>query len=272
MSNYFYPEGGLPPQTQLLTDRAVVKEAYTVIPKGVLRDIVTSNLPGWTNTRSWIIARPIAGFATTFSQLIVEVAPGGGSDKPEPEAGVEGVIFLTKGELTLTLDGEIHQLEEGGYAYLAAGRPQWSWRTSPAEIASFQWIRKAYEPLDGYTAKSFVTRDQDVEPRRDAGHRRRLGHHPLRGPGRPGPRHARQHRHVPARRLHPVRRKPTSWSTASSSWRAKPSTGSTTTGWRWRPATSCGCAPSARRPATPAARATFRYLLYKDVNRQIRLT
>ena len=33
------------------------------------------------------------------------------------------------------------------------------------EIASFQWIRKAYEPLDGYTAKSFVTRDQDVEPR-----------------------------------------------------------------------------------------------------------
>ncbi len=48
MSSYFSPEGGLPPQTQLLTDRAVVKEAYTVIPKGVLRDIVTSNLPGWT--------------------------------------------------------------------------------------------------------------------------------------------------------------------------------------------------------------------------------
>ena len=83
MSNYFSPEGGLPPQTQLLTDRAVVKEAYTVIPKGVLRDIVTSNLPGWEKTRSWIIARPIAGFATTFSQLIVEVAPGGGSGKPE---------------------------------------------------------------------------------------------------------------------------------------------------------------------------------------------
>ena len=121
MSTYFSPEGGLPPQTQLLTDRAVVKEAYTVIPKGVLRDIVTSNLPGWTKTRSWIIARPIAGFATTFSQLIVEVAPGGGSVKPEAEAGVESVIFLTKGELTLTLDGGRHHLEPGGYAYLAAG-------------------------------------------------------------------------------------------------------------------------------------------------------
>jgi len=173
MSNYFSPDGGLPPQTQLLTDRAVVKEAYTVIPKGVLRDIVTSNLPGWTGTRAWIIARPIAGFATTFSQLIVEVAPGGGSDKPEAEAGVEGVIFLTKGELTLTLDGGTHHLEAGGYAYLAAGS---DWKVSndaaggdPAGdtsgAASFQWIRKAYEPLDGYTAKSFVTRDQDIEPR-----------------------------------------------------------------------------------------------------------
>ena len=28
-------------------------------PRACMRDIVTSNLPGWTNTRSWIIARPI---------------------------------------------------------------------------------------------------------------------------------------------------------------------------------------------------------------------
>jgi (S)-ureidoglycine aminohydrolase len=167
MSTYFSPEGGLPPQTQLLTDRAVVKEAYTVIPKGVLRDIVTSNLPGWDKTRSWIIARPIAGFATTFSQLIVEVAPGGGSDRPEVETGVEGVIFLTKGSLTLTLDGEIHRLEAGGYAYLAAGS-QWKVKNDApdgGEAASFHWVRKAYEVLEGHTAKSFVTRDQDVEPR-----------------------------------------------------------------------------------------------------------
>ena len=57
--SYYTPSGGLPDQTELLTDRAIVKEAYTVIPRGVLRDIVTSNLPGFTNTRSWILARPI---------------------------------------------------------------------------------------------------------------------------------------------------------------------------------------------------------------------
>lgn len=163
--SYFTPAGGLPAQTELLTDRAIVTPAYTFIPKGVLRDIVTSNLPGFTNTRAWILARPIAGFATTFSQLIVEIGPGGGAERPEQELGVEGVVFVTSGELTLTLEAERerHVLGPGGYAYLAAGE-RWSIANAGAEAVSFHWIRKAYEPLEGHTATSFVTRDQDVVP------------------------------------------------------------------------------------------------------------
>ena len=162
--SYFTPQGGLPDQTELLTDRAIVKEAYTVIPKGVLRDIVTSNLPGFTNTRSWILARPIAGFSTTFSQLIVEIGPGGGAERPEQEAGVEGVLFVTSGSLSLAIGDERHLLAAGGYAYLAAGAA-WSLANAGDENASFQWIRKAYEPVDGIAPPdSFVTRDQDVAP------------------------------------------------------------------------------------------------------------
>jgi glyoxylate utilization-related uncharacterized protein len=108
--SYYTPPGGLPAQTELLTDRAIVTEAYTVIPKGVLRDIVTSRLPGFTRTRSWILARPIAGFATTFAQLIVEIEPGGGAEHPESEPGVEGVVFVTSGALTLEVDGERDEL------------------------------------------------------------------------------------------------------------------------------------------------------------------
>jgi len=33
-----------------------------------MRDIVTSNLPFWNNTRLWVLARPLSGFAETFSQ------------------------------------------------------------------------------------------------------------------------------------------------------------------------------------------------------------
>lgn len=164
MSDYFTPEGGLPAQRELLSDRAIVTTAYTVIPKGVLRDIVTSRLPGFTDARAWILARPIAGFATTFSQLVVELAPGGGADRPEAEPGVEGVVFVTAGALALTVEGRPHRLEPGGYAYLAAGAT-WSIANDGEERVSFQWIRKAYEPAEGVAPPaSFVTRDQDVAP------------------------------------------------------------------------------------------------------------
>jgi len=163
--SYYTPPGGLPAQTELLTDRAIVTEAYTVIPKGVLRDIVTSKLPGFSSTRSWILARPIAGFATTFTQLIVEIAPGGGAERPEQEQGVEGVVFVTTGELALTLAGERHVLAPGGYAYVAAGEA-WSLANDGDEVVSFHWIRKAYEPVEGIAVPaSFVTSDADVAPR-----------------------------------------------------------------------------------------------------------
>ncbi len=76
MTSYYAPHGGLPGQTELTTDRAVFTEAYAVLPRGTMRDIVTSNLPFWDNTRLWVIARPLSGFAETFSQYIVEVLNG----------------------------------------------------------------------------------------------------------------------------------------------------------------------------------------------------
>ena len=71
--SYYVPTGGHPGQHELLTGRAVFTEAYAVLPKGVIRDIVTSVLPRWDATRAWIIARPLSGFAETFAQYIVEV-------------------------------------------------------------------------------------------------------------------------------------------------------------------------------------------------------
>ena len=97
-TSYYAPHGGLPPQSDLLTDRAMFTEAYAVIPRGIMRDIVTSSLPFWTETRLWVIARPLSGFAETFSQYIVEVGPDGGSDRPELDPDAEGVIFVVEGD------------------------------------------------------------------------------------------------------------------------------------------------------------------------------
>ena len=120
--SYYAPTGGLPGQTELTTNRAVFTEAYAVLPRGTMRDIVTSLLPFWEKTRLWVIARPLSGFAETFSQYIVEVSPGGGSDHPEADPGAEGVLFLMEGELCITLDGEKHDMAPGGYAFHPAGR------------------------------------------------------------------------------------------------------------------------------------------------------
>src|SRR5689334_19921274 len=106
--SYFAPRGGLPAQTDLLTGRAVFTDAYAVIPKGVMMDIVTSYLPFWTGTRLWVIARPLSGFAETFSQYIMEVAPGGGSEQPELDPQAEGVLFVTEGEITVEIAAEAH--------------------------------------------------------------------------------------------------------------------------------------------------------------------
>ncbi|QBY00327.1 (S)-ureidoglycine aminohydrolase [Rhodophyticola sp. CCM32] len=161
-ASYATPPGGLPPQTQLTTSRAQVQNSFAVIPRGVMRDIVTSSLPGWTGARAWVLARPLTGFAETFAQLIVELAPDGGSDAPEPEAMGQGVIFVTSGDIRLNIAGQDHALTPGGYAYLPPGC-DWKIRNSGTGAATFHWIRKAYDPAPGLDAPAaFVTHEADI--------------------------------------------------------------------------------------------------------------
>ena len=161
---YYAPHGGLPPQTALLTDRAVFTEAYAVIPKGVLRDITTSYLPFWEKTRAWVLSRPLSGFAETFSQYIMEVKPDGGSDKPEPDANAEGVLFVVEGELNLTLAGKSHTMQPGGYAFIPPGA-KWSVRNTATQPVRFHWIRKSYEFVEGLgIPDAFVVNEKDIKP------------------------------------------------------------------------------------------------------------
>lgn len=136
MPSYAAPHGGHPDQTQLLTDRAVFTEAYAVIPKGVMRDIVTSNLPFWTATRAWVLSRPLSGFAETFSQYIMEVGAGGGSDRPETDPRAEAVLFILEGELALTLGAETYVMKPGGYAFIPPGA-RWTARNASSAPVRF---------------------------------------------------------------------------------------------------------------------------------------
>lgn len=161
---YHAPHGGAPPQTDLLSGRAVFTEAYAVIPGNVLQDIVTSALPFWDNTRAWVLARPLSGFAETFSQSIVEVGAGGGSERPEPDPTAEAALFVLEGALTLTVQRDTHRLEPGGFAYVPPGS-DWQLKNEGSDPLRFQWIRKSYESVDGLQMpEPLVANERDIAP------------------------------------------------------------------------------------------------------------
>ena len=158
MHRYAKPAAGLPGQHEITRDRSIFTDAYCLLTRRTMSDIVTSRLPGW-DARAWILARPMTGFLETFSHVIVEMQPGA-SGAGEPDAGVEGVLFVVEG--TVELDGET--LGAGGYAYRPAGR-SWSLRNAGDGNATFHWLRKRYEAVEGIAPpEGFVTRDDAVEP------------------------------------------------------------------------------------------------------------
>ncbi len=160
---YYAPHGGHPAQTELTTNRAVFTESYAVLPRGTMRDIVISYLPAWVNTRLWVIARPLSGFAETFSHYIVEVSPEGGSDTPEVDPGAEHVLFLAEGTLELTLDGAKHTLTPGGYVFLPPAS-DWALHNQSDATATFHWVRKKYQKVDGVDfPEAFVTNENELE-------------------------------------------------------------------------------------------------------------
>jgi len=160
--SYAFPPGGLPGQDMDPAGKAVFTDAYAVIPAECMTDIVTSNLPGWQATRAWILARPLTGFAETFAQYAVEVAPGGGSERAEPDTGAEAVLLVASGQMRLTVDGARHRLDAGGYAFIPH-TADWSVLNMGDAPLRFHWIRKRYVPVPGVAPpEPLVTRDQDV--------------------------------------------------------------------------------------------------------------
>ncbi|MGH2908011.1 MAG: bifunctional allantoicase/(S)-ureidoglycine aminohydrolase [Solirubrobacteraceae bacterium] len=164
MTSYHVPRGGLPGQTELASDRTRFTTSYAVIGRRTMRDIVTSRLPFWEDTRLWVLARPLSGFAETFSQYVVEVGPGGGSDRPDTDPDAEAVLFVVDGAVEVTIEGAAHRLAPGGYAYLPPGS-SWTLRNRSDRRATFHWIRKAYRRVDGVDVPDpVITDEREIDP------------------------------------------------------------------------------------------------------------
>lgn len=160
--SYAFPKGGLPRQDADPEQGAVFTTPYAFIPASVQTDIVTSFFPGWENAFGWILARPLTGFAETFSQYAMQIDPGGGSDKPDPDNHAQSVLFVAQGTCTLTIGTETHSLRPGSYAFIPAGTSWSIWNRSD-KPCGFHWIRKRYEPaIEIEPPSPLVTHDDDV--------------------------------------------------------------------------------------------------------------
>lgn len=160
---YFAPAAGAPSPEMLITSKVIVRDTYAIIPASSIRDTVSSKLPGWRAARSWILAAPAIGFGTAFIHYLIYLDQGGGCDAPEFEAKVEGFVFVLEGQLAVTIDGQVHELTAGGYAFIPAGM-NWAVVNRAVPIAKFMWIRKAYEPNGDHVAKPVVGNDASVAP------------------------------------------------------------------------------------------------------------
>ena len=227
-SSYYAPTGGLPGQTELTTDRAVFTEAYAVLPRGTMRDIVTSYSPFWDSTRLWVIARPLSGFAETFSQYIVEVQPGGGSDRPETDPAAEAVLFVVEGALAA------HGRRARSMSWRPVGTPtsrrcgvdaaQPATRPGPVPLDP-QGLpaRRRLQTSGGLRHQRAPTSTAIPMPGTDGAWTTQA----LRRSGRRAARHARQHRQLRARAARSRSRRRTSWNMGSTCSKARPSTCST---------------------------------------------
>jgi len=162
--SYAFPPGGLPPQTEEPAQSgAVFTPAYAFIPADTQRGITASLLPGWEGARAWILARPLTGFAETFAQYALELAPGGGSTGPEPDPGAEAGLLVAAGEGVLTLAGESHALRAGSFAYLPP-RAGWSLHNEGDTPLRLHWIRKRWQPAAGLTPPEAIISHDDEQP------------------------------------------------------------------------------------------------------------
>ena len=72
--SYYVPRGGHPGQHDLTTDRAAFTEAYAVLPRGTMRDIVVSRFPHWRETRGSVrLGVALATIGVTVSVGVVAV-------------------------------------------------------------------------------------------------------------------------------------------------------------------------------------------------------
>lgn len=120
-------------------NRAVVTSQYAIMQTA---GTLPSKLPGIDNTTIRIQTAPAMG--AEFVQILLEMEPGGGTSRDRDET-LQHFFYVLDGRVTITIDGEAHQLDAHGYAYVPVNSHCGFKAESAARMI---WIRKPYQAID----------------------------------------------------------------------------------------------------------------------------
>ena len=122
-------------------NRGVIRHNYAFIPpEGVL----VSRLPQYQGATVRFLAAPSLG--AKFAQFVLEIDAGGGTAAPFVD-DVQTFFYVLSGTATLTIDGAVHELQAGGYAYLPpATQFSLNAESGPARVLG---LRKRWQSAPG---------------------------------------------------------------------------------------------------------------------------
>lgn len=137
--------------------RAIHKPGeYTILPPG---NRVFSNIPGLVGAETEVLAGPQIG--ANFIQYKVNLHENGGTEN-WLEQEYEQFIFINKGGLTLEYQNKKYQMKEGGFCWLP---PHSSFRflNKENDTSEFIWIRRLYEEVPGIKIPgAIISNEKDV--------------------------------------------------------------------------------------------------------------
>ncbi|NKE46193.1 (S)-ureidoglycine aminohydrolase [Roseomonas frigidaquae] len=138
-------------------NRTMVTPHYAVMPP---EGILESRLPGLERTKVHFQTSPAMG--ANFAQALLVMQQGGGTTAPI-EDGLEHFLYVLAGEVDCEADGAQRRLGAGGFAYVQGGR-RYGFRALGGEARAI-WIKRPYLAAPGITPRASFFGSRDAVPR-----------------------------------------------------------------------------------------------------------
>jgi len=137
--------------------RAIHKPGiYTILPQS---NRVFTNIPGLVGADTEVLAGPQIG--ANFIQYKVNLHQNGGTEN-WLEQEYEQFVFIHKGGLTLEYGNQKYELKEGGYFWLPP-HSVFKFSNKSEETNQFLWIRRKYEEVAGIKIPdAIIAHEKDV--------------------------------------------------------------------------------------------------------------